>query len=160
MYLSRMSQPPTPVDDPVQLSPSRALTFLFRACRLRCPNCGGGPLFSRWVKMRAACPSCHLLLDRGEADHFLGGYTINFVVSELLIVTGAGMWIFLSWPDVPWRLITWSLIGLMLVAPVAFYPFAKTLWLAMDLVFRPLTLKDLLGHGENTPPAEGNDLVV
>jgi hypothetical protein len=35
-------------------------------------------------------------------------------------------------------------------APVAFYPFAKTLWLAADLIFRPLALKDLAGHGENT----------
>jgi len=101
--------------------------------------------------MRAACPSCHLLLDRGEADYFLGGYTVNFVVSELLIVVGAAAGIILSWPEVPWRLITWSLVALMLLAPILFYPFAKTLWLATDLIFRPLTLKDLEGHGENPP---------
>ena len=99
--------------------------------------------------MNPACTSCHLLLDRGEADYFLGGYTINFVVSELLIVGGAATGIVLSWPDVPWRLITWSLMAFMLVAPVIFYPFAKTLFLATDLIFRPLTLKDLSGHGEN-----------
>ena len=101
--------------------------------------------------MNPACPSCHLLLDRGEADYFLGGYTINFVVSELLIVGGAAAGIVLSWPDVPWRLITWSLMAFMLVAPVIFYPFAKTLFLATDLIFRPQTLKDLSGHGENAP---------
>jgi hypothetical protein len=99
--------------------------------------------------MRATCPSCHLLLDRGEGDYFLGGYTINFVASELLIVVGAGVGIVLSWPNVPWRLITWGLIVLVLVAPVVFFPFAKTLWLATDLIFRPLTLTDLAGHGEN-----------
>ena len=54
----------------------------------------------------------------------------------------------LTWPDVPWRLITWSLILLMAMSPVAFYPWAKTLWLALDLVVRPLTLGDLAGHGE------------
>ncbi len=100
--------------------------------------------------MKSACPSCHLLLDRGEGDYFLGGYTVNFVVSELLIVAGAALGIIVTWPEVPWRLITWALVGLMLVAPIAFYPFAKTLWLAADLTFRPLTLKDLAGHGENT----------
>ena len=143
-----------PITDPVQLSSARAVKLLWRATRLRCPNCGGGPLFSRWVKMSTECPSCHLLLDRGEGDYFLGGYTVNFVVSELIIVLGGGLGIVLSWPDVPWRLITWTLMGLMLVAPVIFYPFAKTLWLATDLIFRPLALKDLAGHGEN-PPAEG-----
>ena len=152
LYLSQMASTRSASDDPIQLSPTRAVTLVWRAVRLRCPHCGGGPLFTRWVKMKSACPSCHLLLDRGEGDHFLGGYTINFVVSELLIVAGAAAGIVLSWPDVPWRLITWCLVGLVLVAPVCFYPFAKTLWLAIDLVFRPLTLKDLAGHGENAPP--------
>jgi len=106
--------------------------------------------------MRRACPSCHLLLDRGEADYFLGSYTINFVVAELLIVLGGALGIVLTWPDVPWSLITWSLAALMIVAPIAFYPFAKTLWLALDLTLRPLALKDLEGHGENLP-ASGED---
>ncbi len=104
--------------------------------------------------MKPTCPSCHLFLDRGEEDYFLGGYTINFVGSELLIVAGAGVAIVLSWPEVPWRLITWTLMGLMVVAPVFFYPLAKTLFLAIDLIFRPVTLKDLSGHGENAPARE------
>ncbi|MGD8360123.1 MAG: DUF983 domain-containing protein [Gemmatimonadota bacterium] len=133
------------------------MTLIWRALRLRCPNCEGGPLFSRWVKMRGSCPSCQLLLDRGEGDYFLGGYTINFLASELFIVLGAGVGIVLTWPDVPWRLLTWSLVLLMLVAPVIFYPFAKTLWLATDLIFRPLTLKDLEGHGENSPTDPDGD---
>jgi hypothetical protein len=99
--------------------------------------------------MRASCPRCHLLLDRGEHDYFLGGYTINFVVAELLIVVGGAASIVITWPDVPWTLITWLLVAAMVLAPVLFYPFAKTLWLAVDLVLRPLTLSDLAGHGEN-----------
>jgi uncharacterized protein (DUF983 family) len=93
--------------------------------------------------MRERCPSCHLRLDRGEADYFLGSYTINFVVSELLIVLGAALGIVLSWPHVPWTLLTWSLALMVVVAPIIFYPFAKTLFLAADLIFRPLTEKDL-----------------
>jgi hypothetical protein len=106
------------------------------------------------------CPNCHLILDRGEPDYFLGGYTINFVVAELLIVAGAGLWIFFSWPDVPWTLITWTLILLMLVVPLAFYPFAKTLWLALDLLVRPVTLGDLEGHGENQEVRPGSGETV
>jgi hypothetical protein len=101
--------------------------------------------------MKLSCPSCHLRFDRGEDDYFLGGYTVNFVVSELLIVVGAALWIVIAWPDVPWRLVTWSLVCLMVLAPVAFYPLAKTLWLGLDLIIRPVTLSDLDGHGENLP---------
>ena len=119
-----------------------------RGLRLRCPNCGGGPLFARWVKMEKTCPDCHLVLDRGEADYFLGGYTVNFVAAELLIVLGGAAGIILTWPEVPWSFITWTLVILMILAPILFYPWAKTLWLALDLVFRPLTLGDLAGHGE------------
>ena len=39
----------------------------------------------------------------------------------------------------------------MVLAPVAFYPVAKTTWLAIDLIFRPVTLADLDDHGENLP---------
>lgn len=128
------------------------MTHLFRGALLRCPNCGHGHLFRQWVKMRRSCPGCQLILDRGEEDYFLGGYTVNFVAAELLIVLGGAVSIVLTWPDVPWTLITWALILLMIFVPVAFYPFAKTLWLAIDLILRPLTLGDLAGHGENTGP--------
>jgi uncharacterized protein (DUF983 family) len=137
------------------LSPTRAVTLLARALVLSCPNCGGRPLFTGWLKMRATCPHCQLILDRGEPDYFLGGYTVNFVTAELLIVAGGAASIVLTWPDVPWSLITWALVVLMILAPILFYPFAKTLWLAIDLIFRPLTLGDLAGHGENLEPDEG-----
>ena len=104
--------------------------------------------------MEGVCPRCHLKLDRGEADYFLGAYTINFVAAEILIVVGAGLGIWWMWPDVAWDGILWGLILLMIPVPILFYPFAKTLWLAIDLTFRPLTLADLEGHGENQPAVD------
>lgn len=104
--------------------------------------------------MRWSCPECQLILDRGEADYFLGGYTVNFVVAELLIVAGGAAFMVVTWPDVPWTALTWSLILLMIVAPIVFYPFAKTLWLAFDLIIRPVTWGDLDGHGENETASE------
>jgi hypothetical protein len=107
--------------------------------------------------MKKTCPVCQLILDRGEPDYFLGGYTVNFVAAELIIVLGGALSILLTWPDVPWTLITWALVVLMILAPIVFYPFAKTLWLGLDLVIRPLRLGDLDGHGENTPPADPSE---
>lgn len=137
--------------DPVQLDPGRAVTHLWRALRLRCPNCGGGPLFSRWVVMAPTCPSCHLVLDRHEPDYFIGGYIVNFVTAEFAIALGALTAIIVTWPDVPWNAIKWALLGLMIPLPVVTYPFSKTVWLAIDLTLRPVTLADMEGHGENEP---------
>ena len=99
--------------------------------------------------MRDSCPSCHLRLDRGEDDYFIGSFTINFVVAELLIVLGALVGILATWPEVPWDALKWGLMGAMIPVPILFYPFAKTLWLAVDLTFRPATFADFEGHGEN-----------
>ncbi len=142
-------------EDPQQLDPGRAVTHLVRALRLRCPNCGGGPIFSRWVVMRRTCPGCGLILDRGERDYFIGGYVVNFVGAELLIVAGGFAGILLTWPDVPWNAIKWALLLLMVPLPILTFPWSRTLWLAVDLQFRPLTLSDLEGHGENVAGAAG-----
>ena len=99
--------------------------------------------------MKPSCPGCHLKLDRGEPDYFMGAYTVNFVTAELLIVVAAGFAIWWTWPTVPWDGLMWGLILAMIPMPILFYPVAKTLWLAIDLTFRPLTLFDLDGHGES-----------
>jgi uncharacterized protein (DUF983 family) len=135
--------------DPLQLDLRRALTHVGRALRLRCPHCGGGPLFRRWLVVRASCPTCHLVLDRGEPDYFIGGYLVNFVAAELAIALGALGAVLWTWPDVPWNGIKWALLALMVPLPIVTYPWAKTLWLAVDLTLRPVTLADLAGHGEN-----------
>ena len=135
-------------NDPFDFRPGQAALMVWRGVRLRCPNCGGGRLFRRWLWMKDSCPTCHLKLDRGENDYFLGGFTLNFIGAELTIVLGALIAVVFTWPNPPWRTIEWSLYGLMLTFPVFTYPIAKTVWLALDLIFRPLTLEDLEGHGE------------
>ncbi|MBA3522773.1 MAG: hypothetical protein H0T90_09760 [Gemmatimonadales bacterium] len=40
--------------------------LFWRALRLRCPNCGGGPIRSSWLRMGAHCAACGLPLERGE----------------------------------------------------------------------------------------------
>ncbi len=100
--------------------------------------------------MREECPRCHLRFDRGEDDYFIGSFTINLVVAELIVCIAALVGILATWPDVPWMGLKWALIALIIPVPALFYPFAKTLWLAVDLTFRPVRFQDLAGHGENT----------
>jgi hypothetical protein len=53
-------------------------------------------------------------------------------------------------------LLKWSLMATIVPVPVLFYPWAKTLWLAIDLSLRPPTLADLEAHGENLGPMQNN----
>jgi uncharacterized protein (DUF983 family) len=137
--------------DLAELDPLRATRMLARGACRHCPNCGSGGLFTRWLCMRRACPGCHLVLDRGETDYFMGGFVLNFVAVELLIAVGGFVAVLLTWPRVPWTGIEIGLLASAAALPVLTYPFAKTLWLAVDLAFRPVRLGDLDGHGENAP---------
>lgn len=39
-----------------------------RGWRQRCPNCGTGPVFERFLKLRTACPACAEDLSHARAD--------------------------------------------------------------------------------------------
>lgn len=102
--------------------------------------------------MQDRCPSCGLRFDRGEHDYFLGAFVVNFVTAELVIVVTAFAVALLTWPDVPWSALKWGLVGLMLPMPLLFYPIAKTLWLAVDLTFRPAASRDFVDPDPGSGP--------
>lgn len=121
----------------VKMNLKLATQFMLRALKLRCPHCGEGTMFSNWITMRPACRTCGLRFDRGEHDHYIGAFLVNFIIAELLVVAGILAFIFAKWPNVPWDMMTWILIGSMVPAPFLTYPYSKSIWLALDLVFRP-----------------------
>lgn len=43
-------------------------TVLRRGIRGRCPRCGEGPLFQRWIETYDRCSACDLLLQRNYGD--------------------------------------------------------------------------------------------
>jgi hypothetical protein len=101
--------------------------------------------------LRESCGGCGLHFERGEHDHFLGAYLLNFIVAELLVVAGLVGVMLLTWPDVPWTAVTWGLALLVVPAPFITYPFSRAVWLALDLQFQPRRPGDF-GGGE---PAHG-----
>lgn len=108
---------------------------LTRAARLRCPRCGASGIRASWFKLCERCPHCDLALDRGEADHWLGAFTINWVVGEGLAAVIAIVVLAAFWPNTKPGLITG--FALALAMPLVFYPFSQALWLAFDLHIRP-----------------------
>ncbi len=83
------------------------------------------------------CPRCGLRFERIEG-HWTGALGLNTIVSfgALLIVLLAGF--LLTWPDPPALAIGVAAVAVAILLPLLFFPFSKTLWLAGDLLMRPL----------------------
>src|SRR5687768_11993255 len=115
----------------------RRVRLLLRALRLRCPHCGGSPMFASWLKLKRACAACGLVYERGEHDYFIGAYLLNLIIAELIVVAVLLMILLATWPEVPWRAVPWIIVALTVPGVVLTYPFSRAFWLAIDLLFRP-----------------------
>lgn len=143
--------PPDPGDTPAPVTLARALRLTGRALRLRCPQCGRGRLFERWVHMRRRCDACGLILERGEEDYFIGAYMVNLIIAELIVIAAMLVVLLATWPAVPWQGMLWAIVVLTIPAVVFTYPFSRSLWLALDLLFRPPEPRDFAPDAEVIP---------
>ncbi len=119
-----------------QPSPVR---MLGRGLVKRCPLCGSGDLFTGWFTMRDNCPKCGHRFER-DPDFFFGAYVINLAITEgllLLLAIVPLIAVLASGGDV--NIVPILVLGAAaaIVAPLAFYPFSRTIWAAIDLILRP-----------------------
>lgn len=128
---------------------STLTTLVWRAVRLRCPHCNGKGIFATFFKLREQCPTCGLRLERGESDYFVGAYLFNLIAVELILFFCVSGFVYVTWPNPPWDVITYTTAVLMLSGCVLCYPFAKTTWLAVDVAIRPLSDAELTWHVES-----------
>lgn len=113
-----------------------------RALRLRCPHCGRGRIVESWFRMRERCPVCGIRTARGEEDLMLGAMVFNIAFAEgllALVLVGVAV---ATWPDVPWRFLQFGGPVLMVLAPIAFLPFSRTLWMAFEPVYFPVSAEE------------------
>jgi uncharacterized protein (DUF983 family) len=130
---------------------ARLRDLYLRALRLRCPACGGGQVFVSRFRMCPSCPDCGLHFDREpEGGYWVGSYTINLMATEAVFATALVTTLVVTWPTPPWDALTWGDALLMLTFPVFFFPWSKTLFIAIDLTFRPEEPGD---HEEPREPA-------
>jgi uncharacterized protein (DUF983 family) len=59
-------------------------TALLRGWQGKCPRCGTGTLFARFLKMRSHCPACNLGLEPYRADDAPAYFTI-FIVGHIVV---------------------------------------------------------------------------
>lgn len=120
----------------------RVVRLFARALAPCCPRCGRAPALDGWFTVRAHCPECRLRFDRGERGYFIGAGCLNLVATELLFAVGLLAAIGLTWPHPPWNAMILVGVPLMVVTPIVFFPFSRTLWIAFDLTFRPRERRD------------------
>jgi hypothetical protein len=73
---------------------------------------------------------------------------MNLIAVELILFLSVCGFVYVTWPDPPWTVITYVTAALMLAGCVVCYPFSKTLWLAADIAIRPVTPAELNWHTE------------
>lgn len=122
---------------------------------LRCPHCGARGILASWFRLKDRCPRCKLHLHREETDYFLGAYTIMLIAVEGLFAIGFVAVLLITWPNPPWEAIEWVGAVILTAGVLIAYPFARTLFLAIDLSFRPISSMELdWYHGENVSVEE------
>jgi uncharacterized protein (DUF983 family) len=110
--------------------PSRATVF-GRGFTKRCARCGSGNLFHHWTTMLPDCPRCGLHFER-ESGYWAGALAINFLCTGGLIFVAFGVVLAATLPDVN-VVLTLSILGpIAIFGPIVWYPFSKTLWVAVD----------------------------
>lgn len=130
-------------------------TRMGRAMRLRCPHCGRGRVVASWFRMRERCPACGIRTARGEDDFMLGAMVFNIAFAEgllALVLVGVAV---ATWPDVPWRFLQFGGPVLMVLAPIAFLPFSRTLWMAFEPLYFPVTAEEAEEGREQVREREG-----
>ena len=100
---------------------SQIVTGVRRGLALRCPQCGDGRLFGRFLKVRSACESCgadNTVFPSDDAPPYLTMLVVGHVLVPPML------WIDVVWTPALWiQLAIWlPLIGL---ATIAALPFAK-----------------------------------
>jgi len=97
--------------------------------------------------MKESCPTCHLSLATGNR---VGAYIFNIAAAEIVMTMVLVSIVLRTWPAAPWGVLQYLAPAMMLVMPLAFYPFSKMLWVAMDLAMHPNAEPDVRVHGEVT----------
>jgi uncharacterized protein (DUF983 family) len=124
---------------------------LGRGVLRRCPRCGTGKLFRRWFTLVERCPGCGLRFER-EEGYWVGALIVNIAVTMLVFVVVLVGGVLLFWPDVPWVALTVVAAAVNVVVPVVFYPWSKTIWMALDVALHRMDRQDhaVAGNGDST----------
>ncbi len=130
---------------PRTVTPAR---MILRGLARRCPFCGHNKIFDSWFKLKDRCPSCGHRFNQ-EEGFYIGAYAINFSITEGLLLLCLIPYILISAsnPDFELNVVPFAIVAFVaaIVGPILFFPFSRSLWVALDLTLRGGRNLDLTG---------------
>jgi uncharacterized protein (DUF983 family) len=121
----------------------RTVLVAWRTLRLRCPHCGRGAVLEGFDKVRERCSSCGFRFCRSDDNYFSGAMFFGLLIGEGLAVVGIIAAIMITSPDVPWTVIQYGAPLVLLAVMVAVFPLSRVVWLAVDVMMRPVEPSEL-----------------
>jgi uncharacterized protein (DUF983 family) len=112
----------------------RTVRALARGARLRCPRCGGAPLFLGWFRMRSECPVCDLTFERAQG-YFVGAIYINYAVTATIAI--AGYLLLWRYADLSLGVQFAIWVPFVVVFPLWFFRYSRSFWLALEYFVNP-----------------------
>ena len=144
MSVPRADRRPDPAAAPFRENVRDASAYLFRALRLRCPECGVSPLFvplrrtrswRDWSTPLDGCPRCGYAYEREEGYFLLAIWGVHyFVVAGFGLALGLAVDV-LYHPSLA-RLV-WGVTVPTVIFALLFVRHAKSIYLAIDHFFDP-----------------------
>ena len=115
-----------------------------RSLLRQCPRCANrSAWFTSWFKQGDRCVGCGVKRTRDTDGHELGSMTIASVLNIVLIMAAIGIAVAITAPDVPVLTLYIVLASAALVFPVLTWPITHTLWMAIDLIVRPVGVDEV-----------------
>src|SRR6476469_8091146 len=109
-------------------------TMFRRGFTKRCARCGSGHLFNGYLRMVPDCPRCGLHFER-EQGYWAGALAINIMATGGLFAIVFVALLIATIPNVPVGPLLAILVPIVVLGPIVYYPFSKTVWVAIDLAF-------------------------
>lgn len=116
------------------------LRMIGRALLRKCPRCGSRKAwFRNWYRQNERCVGCGLKRTRGTYGQELGALVVGNVFNLAVILIAILVVMLTVGESIDGIFaVTVTMMGIAVVIPTITWPMTHTLWMALDLRFRPV----------------------